>query len=135
MRHAAHARLGSPEACYDPPDALARVAITVGDPAGIGPEIAAKAAADPRVRAVCEPIVFRPTGPALAVSIGPGVRGGRPGAPTTPIVAAVAMRRRGEVDAIATAPINKQAFAAGRAAVEGAHRSARRTCPAARLSR
>jgi 4-hydroxythreonine-4-phosphate dehydrogenase len=27
-----------------------RIAITVGDPAGIGPEIAEKAAADPRVR-------------------------------------------------------------------------------------
>jgi len=32
-----------------------RIAITVGDPAGIGPEIAEKAAADERVRAVCEP--------------------------------------------------------------------------------
>ena len=37
-----------------------RVAITVGDPAGIGPEIAARAAADPRVLAVCEPVVYGP---------------------------------------------------------------------------
>ena len=31
------------------------VAITAGDPAGIGPEIARKAADDPRVTAICEP--------------------------------------------------------------------------------
>jgi hypothetical protein len=37
---------------------LPRIAITVGDPAGIGPEIVAKAAADPSVRAVCQPVVF-----------------------------------------------------------------------------
>ena len=35
-----------------------RIAITVGDPAGIGPEIAGKAAADPAVRAVCEPVIY-----------------------------------------------------------------------------
>ena len=51
-----------------------RVAITVGDPAGIGPEIAAKAAADATVRAVDAAI-------------------------------------KGDVDAIATAPVNKLAFA------------------------
>ena len=37
---------------------LPRIAITVGDPAGIGPEIAAKAAVDPRVREVCEPVFY-----------------------------------------------------------------------------
>ena len=37
-----------------------RVAITVGDPAGIGPEVAARAAADPRVLDVCEPVVYGP---------------------------------------------------------------------------
>ena len=39
-----------------------RIAITVGDPAGIGPEIAARAAADPRVLAVCEPVLYAPDG-------------------------------------------------------------------------
>jgi 4-hydroxythreonine-4-phosphate dehydrogenase len=34
-----------------------RVAISVGDPAGIGPEIALKAARDPRVAAVCRPLL------------------------------------------------------------------------------
>jgi hypothetical protein len=37
-----------------------RIAITVGDPAGIGPEIAAKAAAEGRVLAVCEPVLYGP---------------------------------------------------------------------------
>jgi 4-hydroxythreonine-4-phosphate dehydrogenase len=34
-----------------------RVAISVGDPAGIGPEIALKAALDPRVNAICRPLL------------------------------------------------------------------------------
>ena len=35
-----------------------RIALTVGDPAGIGPEIARKAAADSRVLDVCEPVLY-----------------------------------------------------------------------------
>lgn len=34
-----------------------KIAISLGDPAGIGPEIAFKAARDPRVRAVCSPVL------------------------------------------------------------------------------
>ena len=34
-----------------------KIAIAIGDPAGIGPEIALKAALDPRVRAACDPIL------------------------------------------------------------------------------
>ena len=37
---------------------LARVAIATGDPAGIGPEIALKAARDARVRRICQPVLF-----------------------------------------------------------------------------
>ena len=37
-----------------------RIAITVGDPAGIGPEIARRAADDPRVLDVCQPILYAP---------------------------------------------------------------------------
>jgi 4-hydroxythreonine-4-phosphate dehydrogenase len=36
------------------------VGITIGDPAGIGPEIALKAASDRSVRAVCEPVLIGP---------------------------------------------------------------------------
>ncbi len=89
--------------------ALPRVAITVGDPAGIGPEIAAKAAADPSVRAVCEPIIFEqpPRG-----TVVPGQVSAVAGeAAFNTIVYAVDAAKRGEVDAIATAPVNKLAFA------------------------
>ena len=37
--------------------ALQKVAISMGDPAGIGPEIALKAALDPRVRNICRPLL------------------------------------------------------------------------------
>jgi 4-hydroxy-L-threonine phosphate dehydrogenase PdxA len=37
---------------------LPRVAIPTGDPAGIGPEIAYKAAIDPAVTAICRPVLF-----------------------------------------------------------------------------
>jgi 4-hydroxythreonine-4-phosphate dehydrogenase len=36
---------------------LPRIAIATGDPAGIGPEIALKAAIDPAVRAICRPLL------------------------------------------------------------------------------
>jgi 4-hydroxythreonine-4-phosphate dehydrogenase len=39
-----------------------RVAIALGDPAGIGPEIALKAALDESVRAICDPILFGDSG-------------------------------------------------------------------------
>jgi 4-hydroxythreonine-4-phosphate dehydrogenase len=87
-----------------------RVGITVGDPAGIGPEIAARAAADRSVLEACEPIVFAP--PAHE-SFEPGRLSARAGqASYDLIVAAVDAAMKGEIDAIATAPINKEAFAA-----------------------
>jgi 4-hydroxythreonine-4-phosphate dehydrogenase len=83
-----------------------RIALTVGDPAGIGPEIVEKAAADPGVQAVCEPIVFASpySGPVGEVS----AEAGRAAYDT--IVRAVDAARKGDVDAIATAPVNKLAF-------------------------
>lgn len=87
-----------------------RVAITAGDPAGIGPEIAAKAAADARVRAVCEPVIYDTT-PETPVPLGQvSARAGR--AAFDAIVRAVEDARRGVVQAVATAPVNKAAFAA-----------------------
>ncbi len=86
-----------------------RIALTVGDPAGIGPEIVAKAAADPRVREACEPIVFEgaPTAQVTMGHISP--EAGRAAYDT--IVRAVQAARNGEVDAMATAPVNKTSFA------------------------
>jgi 4-hydroxythreonine-4-phosphate dehydrogenase len=85
-----------------------RVAITVGDPAGIGPEIAGKAAADPAVRAVCEPLIYE-TDAEVAMGQVSAVAGR---AAYDTLVRAVADARAGVVDAIATAPVNKAAFAA-----------------------
>jgi 4-hydroxythreonine-4-phosphate dehydrogenase len=85
-----------------------RVAITVGDPAGIGPEVASKAAADVRVLEVCEPVVY---GPPDGSRFTPGVLSGEAGrAAYDVIVRAVSDAMDGTVQAIATAPINKEAF-------------------------
>lgn len=86
-----------------------RVAITVGDPAGIGPEIARKAAEDARVRAACEPVIY---GPPAGVSFEPGVLSAEAGrAAYDAICAAVRDAQAGIVQAVATAPVNKLAFA------------------------
>jgi 4-hydroxythreonine-4-phosphate dehydrogenase len=88
---------------------LPRIGITVGDPAGIGPEIAAKAAADPRVLAVCTPVLFDVP---ADLPIAPGQLSAAAGrAAYDVIVRAVGAAKTGTVDAIATAPVNKLAFA------------------------
>lgn len=87
---------------------LPRVALTVGDPAGIGPEIAARAAADAFVRAACEPVIYAPPAgrsfPAGQLSADAGR------AAYDVILRAVEDAQRGVVDAIATAPVSKEAF-------------------------
>jgi 4-hydroxythreonine-4-phosphate dehydrogenase len=86
-----------------------RIALTVGDPAGIGPEIAAKAAADPAVLECCEPLVYEPVPP---VAVTPGRLSADAGrAAYDVIVRAVEDALAGRVEAIATAPVNKEAFA------------------------
>ena len=89
-----------------------RIALTVGDPAGIGPEIVDKALADPRVLEVCEPVRYGPSGPDAARAFPPGRLSAATGqAACDAIEAAVADARAGRVDAIATAPVSKKAFA------------------------
>jgi 4-hydroxythreonine-4-phosphate dehydrogenase len=85
-----------------------RVAITSGDPSGIGPEIARLAASDPRVVAACVPLLYSPPGtPRFA----PGVLSGEAGrAAYDVIVRAVDDAVAGRVDAVATGPVNKEAF-------------------------
>ena len=91
---------------------MIRVGITVGDPAGIGPEIARKAAADERVREVCEPVLYGPHAAPELAGFRPGELSAHAGrAAYDAIVAAVADARSGTLDAIATAPVNKEAFA------------------------
>jgi 4-hydroxythreonine-4-phosphate dehydrogenase len=89
-----------------------RIAVTVGDPAGIGPEISIKAAADPRVTAVCEPCLYGPHTTGALTFYGQGRVSAEAGrAAFDAIARAVEDALRGEVDAIATAPVNKEAFA------------------------
>lgn len=89
-----------------------RVALTVGDPAGVGPEIAARAAGDPRVLEVCEPVLYGPCTPEDMSRYEPGRLSAAAGrAAYEAIVEAVADARAGRVAAMATAPVNKEAFA------------------------
>jgi 4-hydroxythreonine-4-phosphate dehydrogenase len=124
------------------------IAITLGDPSGIGPEVILKALAAPRVYAVCRPLVvgsvdaLRRTAEALRLPAAlvravatateaPGTTGtvvvmdvptdlsqvtvgrecaesGR--AAVESVRAAVALALAGDVDAVATAPLNKAAM-------------------------
>jgi 4-hydroxythreonine-4-phosphate dehydrogenase len=84
------------------------VAITSGDPAGIGPEIAIRAASDERVRAACEPLIYAPSTHHVFEAGRLSADAGR--AAFDVIVRAVEDARASRVDAIATAPINKEAF-------------------------
>ena len=108
MRHVRLGRLRDVPVTVRP-----RIGVTVGDPAGIGPEIARKAAANPALSALCDIVLY---GPASEEQVGRYERGrvsaeaGR--AAYDAIVAATRDAEAGIIDAIATAPINKEAFAA-----------------------
>ncbi|PAW64525.1 MAG: 4-hydroxythreonine-4-phosphate dehydrogenase PdxA [Opitutia bacterium Tous-C1TDCM] len=117
----------------DPAKLLPRVAITIGDPAGIGPEIVLRAVAAAEVAAQCRPLVIgsravlaRVAGK-LGLPLPPEIEDQAldpetfvPGE-VSPVAGAAAVRAvkraaelalRGEVGAIATAPLNKAAMAA-----------------------
>lgn len=97
-----------------------RIAITLGDPRGIGPEVAATALEDPELNASAELI---PVGPQAVLehaalrSVGLWTPGG--GAAEAGRLAGEAIRfavegaLAGEFDAVVTAPIDKAAFHAG----------------------
>ena len=108
------------------------IAVTMGDPAGIGPEVAVRASARVRGRArlvwVGDPGVFQSAGkrygvdavlPIVAVSALSAAER-RPGHPTPAgadaayraILRAVELVQAGEADAIVTAPVSKQAIQA-----------------------
>jgi 4-hydroxythreonine-4-phosphate dehydrogenase len=83
-----------------------RIAITLGDPAGIGPEIVSKALRDPRVRRQCHPIVLGSTD---------RIRMGQPSreAGERAIAAleeGLALVRSGQAQALVTAPVSKESF-------------------------
>jgi 4-hydroxythreonine-4-phosphate dehydrogenase len=124
--------------------------VTMGDPAGVGPEIIARAGAEPAVRARCRPVVIGAAstmrealalvGAPLTAHVVGGVADCRWAEGTLEVLdvpnvdmatlpraevsaaagraayayieRAVALARSGEIDAIVTAPVNKEALAA-----------------------
>lgn len=99
---------------------LPRIAVTLGDPRGIGPEITASALRDPAVSASAEFVTVGPeVGGAVVPTVGVGRWSPEQGAAAAGRVAGAAIRRAvelaksGEVDAVVTAPIDKAAFRAG----------------------
>jgi 4-hydroxythreonine-4-phosphate dehydrogenase len=90
-----------------------RIGVTVGDPAGIGPEIARKAAASPALSALCEIVLYGPSSDDEIAAYERGRVSATAGrAAYDAIVAATRDAQAGRIDAIATAPVNKEAFAA-----------------------
>ena len=90
---------------------LPRIGLTAGDPGGIGPEITDKAAHDPRVTQVCEPVVYNGDSAKGQIPFMPGVvtaKGGR--VAFEAVCQATTDAIDGRVDAIATAPISKRAW-------------------------
>ena len=98
-----------------------RLAFTLGDVRGIGPEIVAAALADPAVLAACQPVVVGPEGAGLSVDVPVGVWTGGGAEPAVAAGAlagralerAVALALAGEVQGIVTAPLDKAALHAG----------------------
>jgi 4-hydroxythreonine-4-phosphate dehydrogenase len=92
---------------------LPRIAITVGDPSGIGPEIAVKASLDPRVQEVAEIVIYGPSTDEALKAFKTGeltAESGRAAYET--ILQAVEDVQVERLDALVTGPINKAAFAA-----------------------
>ena len=88
-----------------------RIGITLGDPAGIGPEIAMKAARAPEVLKVCTPVLYGTSDLVLPVDVigRPSVEGGRISYEL--VEQAVHDAMVGTIDAVATAPISKESWA------------------------
>ena len=99
--------------------ARARIAVTLGDPRGIGPEIVTKALADPRIRDAVHATIVGPSGTEVPadVSIGTWSAGGSAAdagrLAGLAIARAVQLAQSGDVKGIVTAPIDKHALLAG----------------------
>src|SRR5438477_13088644 len=104
-----------------------RIVITCGDPAGIGPEIVARAVRHPRVRSACEPLVVgdpvafllhRLALPRVEILSVPGLKTltlGRPSkkagvSAVASLEQGVALVRARQAQALVTAPVSKESF-------------------------
>lgn len=111
-------------------DELPRIAITIGDAAGIGPEIVVKSLGDEAILNICRPIIVGDASVIETAGLAPSVQifdvkslssNVEPGSVSADagrasgqyIEAAVELWRAGKIDAIATAPINKESLNAG----------------------
>ena len=102
------------------PDLRPRLAVTLGDPRGVGPELVRAALADPEIGKTCELVVVGPYGAGIA-RIDEPVGDWSPGRPAPEagelagraIERAVDLARAGTVQGIVTAPIDKSALLAG----------------------
>lgn len=96
-----------------------RLAVTLGDPRGIGPEIVERAAHDDTLHGVAELVLVGPRGPSLTVdeSVGDWKAGNGEAAAGAlagrAIERAVELANSGVVQGIVTAPIDKHALLAG----------------------
>jgi 4-hydroxythreonine-4-phosphate dehydrogenase len=96
-----------------------RLAVTVGDPRGIGPEIIRAALDDPALHDLCEMVVVGPEGSGVPVDVvvgewNPGSNAARAGKSIGDAIArAVQLAMHGDVDGIVTAPIDKFALLTG----------------------
>ena len=96
-----------------------RLAITLGDPRGIGPEIVEAARHDARVRTAADLVIVGPRGAGTDVddAVGNWVAGGPEGdagrLAGRAVDRAITRAQRGEVDGIVTAPLDKHALLAG----------------------
>jgi 4-hydroxythreonine-4-phosphate dehydrogenase len=96
-----------------------RLAVTLGDPRGIGPELVAKTLGADDVRAGCELVVVGPRGTGVDVDVPVGEWGHGGSAAEAGRLAgraierAVALASAGDVSGIVTAPIDKAALYAG----------------------
>ena len=84
-----------------------RIGLTVGDPAGIGPEITEQAIRDPRVIQVCTPILYDSRIESIEIGVA-AADGGR--SSSEAVCRATHDALEGRLDAITTSPINKTAW-------------------------
>ena len=96
-----------------------RLAVTLGDPRGIGPEIVVAAQRDARVAAAADLVLVGPRG--TPVDVGDAIGDWSPACSMADagrfaglaVDRAIALAQRGEVDGIVTAPLDKRALLAG----------------------
>jgi 4-hydroxythreonine-4-phosphate dehydrogenase len=126
--------LESPRPIISTMSSLPRIAITMGDPAGVGPELCLKLLGDERIRQICRPLVYGDAGLLCRVArklglpspeaslieqvgrlraeeVQPGAIAAECGeAAHAYVIAAIDAALAGRVDAIATGPLHKEAL-------------------------